>query len=801
MGVNASGQGQNKIYRYMGPAQYLILGIFLVALVLFHVAGYPQILFPRFIVMLCYAVFFTWLYYASGFPHHLVIWLSNAVLFGGVTALALFLRGDQYYFFLIVAIMVFVFCYLDHKSFFKFFLITEALLLVLVVILQYPLLGMVFSKEMNLLGTLAYTVIGILFSVLSYHLVNMVNSAEGSGITFDVLMGTTISYMAIINNNADLEYLSDSLAAWLNISDKKYLRGRPLLDLLPPGEIRMLFQEIMEQEGYVERNFSVTQGEVSEYFLLRSSQLAPGTIARLFEWTNITPIMEAKNLAESADRAKTNFLATMSHEIRTPLNAIIGMTDLMLTNPLSEEQRTRADTIKSSAWSLLHIINDILDFSKIDAQKMEIIQKPFDFASLLYDTLNVINIKSSKKNLALVASISRNVPPVVINDELRLKQCLTNILNNAVKFTGEGAVILSAWTEPLFESDGGREAYRLNFSVSDTGQGIKKEELGQLFTEFQRLDTHKNRNVEGTGLGLAISRRLVQLMGGEITVGSVYGEGTTFSFYVICPGQREGFLAEVEKPEEKKILIFEPNTYNADGIAFMLRDLGVFYTICGDCAAARKAYQEGSYSHFLFDSGAKNEFRDFFAVRNQPSKFILIKEISEEYDAEIPNALNRPVLITQLADVLNGKKNYEHRRTSEDEGSFLVKDTLVLVVDDNQINRIVAEGLLSRYGVNVHTAAGGEEAIAMVKKQDYDIVFMDHMMPGMDGIEATRKIRSLGGRYARLTIIALTANALSGVRELFLQEGMDDFIAKPIMVKDLKKILIKYLPPEKIVNK
>ncbi|MDR2143921.1 MAG: response regulator [Treponema sp.] len=166
---------------------------------------------------------------------------------------------------------------------------------------------------------------------------------------------------------------------------------------------------------------------------------------------------------------------------------------------------------------------------------------------------------------------------------------------------------------------------------------------------------------------------------------------------------------------------------------------------------------------------------------------------------EIPNALNRPVLITRLADVLNGKKNYERRENNEDSDPFRVKDTLVLVVDDNQINRIVAEGLLRRYGAEVHTASGGEEAIAMVKEWNYDIVFMDHMMPGMDGIETTRKIRSLGNRHTRLTIIALTANALSGVREMFLREGMNDFLAKPIMVKELKNILSKYLSPEKTV--
>jgi CheY-like chemotaxis protein len=429
---------------------------------------------------------------------------------------------------------------------------------------------------------------------------------------------------------------------------------------------------------------------------------------------------------------------------------------------------------------------------------MEVIQKPFDFSSFINDTLNVINIKSSEKGLALVASISRNIPPIITGDEIRLKQCLINMLNNAVKFTKTGAVTLSVWTEPLPDRE--REAFRLNFTVSDTGQGIKQEELRQLFTEFQQLDTHRNRNIEGTGLGLAISRRLVEMMGGEITVASVYGEGTTFSFYIICPGRREGFLAEVERAQEKQALIYEPNSYNASGMEFMLRDLGIGRLICTDLDRAREAYLSGNYSHVFFDSAAKEKFRVFFTGENPSGKFFLIKEVTEKYDQDIPNALNRPVLITQLADALNGKKNYEQPRTKQDTGPFVLKNVLMLVVDDNQVNRMVAEGLLRRYGAEVHTAAGGEEAIDMVQKQNYDIVFMDHMMPGMDGIEATRKIRSLGGRFTRLTIIALTANAMSGVKETFLREGMDDFLPKPIMVKDLKDILGEHLPPEKIVR-
>jgi signal transduction histidine kinase/CheY-like chemotaxis protein len=789
-----------KIYRYTGMVTYIAVGLyFLLAFAYNLLFEYtPQAFIARVVVGAVYLCFYIWLFHFTRFSVHTVAWLSTSVFFLLSTAAAVYMQEDPVYFFIILANMAIGFCYLDYKSFKKFFFITSAVLFALVLFFHYPLYSGKVS-QISLTGLVVYMIVGTLLYFFSRFLLIGVFKTERSGVGFDSLMNTTFSYMVIINNDAEVEYLSDSLAIWLGINDREHIHGRPLLDLLPSGDLQIVFQEVLEKTGYVERQFSLIKEGKELHFLLRSSQFVIGNISRLFELTDITPIIESKNLAEFASSAKSNFLANMSHEIRTPMNAIVGMTDLMLVNPLSREQMARADTIKGSALTLLNIINDILDFSKIDAQKMEVILKPFDFSSFIIDTLNVINIRALRKGLALVASISQNIPPMLVSDEIRLKQCLINVLNNAVKFTEAGAVTLSAWTEPVREGEG-EDAFRLIFSVADTGHGIKKEELGQLFTEFQRLDTHRNRNVEGTGLGLVITKNLVELMGGEITVGSVYGEGTTFSFYVVCPGTREESLARVNNPGNKNVLVCESNSYRADGLNFLLRDLGVKHTICKNPQAAKECFDGEKFSHVFIDNVFKEEFKQFLNRKDQNAVFFLMKEITEKYDREIPDALNRPVLITQLAAALNDLTDYDQRSVKDSEVSFAVKNTTVLVVDDNQVNLMVAEGLLRRYGIEVHTAAGGMEAIDMILTQPYDIVFMDHMMPGMDGIEATRRIRSLGGRFANLVIVALTANALSGIRATFIKEGMDDFISKPIMVKELKAILAKHLPPEKVIT-
>ncbi|MDR1929455.1 MAG: response regulator, partial [Treponema sp.] len=586
-----------------------------------------------------------------------------------------------------------------------------------------------------------------------------------------------------------------------------YAQDRPLLDLFRSGKITGIFQEILEQGGRVAREFNITQDGREYWFMLRSSPLEENQFSRLFEWVDVSSIMEAKNEAESAARAKSDFLANISHELRTPMNAIIGMADLLLTDALEAEQMTRVDTIKGAAISLLNIINDILDFSRIDTRKMAIILQPFHFASLINDTVNMINFKTITANLVFTTAISKDIPPLINGDELRIKQCLINLLNNAVKFTSRGRIHLRAW--PEYQED---DTLKLWFSVSDTGRGIKQEDLGKLFNEFQYLDTHKDRQTKGIGLGLAITSRLVELMGGALTIESEYGEGSTFTFYISCEkplgpgggpaaGVPQGKLAEVDHPETLRALCFEPRPLKARAFRDMLNDLGVPCEVCVEISRARTLLSMEQFSHVFFDTSGKEKLKEFFG--RSGTNFVVLKEVSEKYDRDIPNSLNRPILITTLADVLNGKKDYQKRRIESYEKKipfFMTRDVRILVVDDNPVNLTVTKGLLGRYGINVDTASGGEDAVEKVRRNVYDIVFMDHMMPGMDGLEATRTIRAMGGRFTQDIIIALTANAVLGVKKEFLDAGMNDFLAKPVIIKDLQEILKKYLPREKILS-
>ncbi|MDR2947049.1 MAG: response regulator [Candidatus Adiutrix sp.] len=392
---------------------------------------------------------------------------------------------------------------------------------------------------------------------------------------------------------------------------------------------------------------------------------------------------------KESNRMKSDFLARMSHEIRTPLNAILGMDELILREKLSDHLRQYAMVILHSGRGLLSIINDILDFSKIEAGKMELVLAEYDVGSLVYDLVSMMRVRVSDKPIEVRMHISPAFPSHLYGDETRVRQVLLNFLTNAAKYTNEGSIALAADFEFDAEEKTGGMAV---FAISDTGIGIKEEDIGKLFEVFTQVDTTTNRKVEGTGLGLAITKTLVDMMGGDISIQSQYGRGSVFTVRL------------------------------------------------------------------------RQEVHNYRPLANASEAF---------------------------------NKRLESESKSK-EVRFVAPEGRILAVDDVDANLMVISGLLMPYKVQVDTVSSGMDAIEAVLQNDYDFVFMDHMMPGMDGVETTKKIRSLGlPRLKNLPIIALTANAVSGMREMLLQAGLSDFISKPIELDELDRILRKWIPKEK----
>lgn len=399
-------------------------------------------------------------------------------------------------------------------------------------------------------------------------------------------------------------------------------------------------------------------------------------------------LREAKLMADKANRAKSDFLANMSHEIRTPINAVLGMNEMILRECEQEEIREYAQNIQGAGQTLLALINDILDFSKIESGKMEIVEDVYDVSTLLNDVVNMVRAKAEDKNLWFRMNIDQKLPGEMWGDATRNRQVVINILNNAVKYTKEGGV--------TFEVSGihtSENKILLTIRVSDTGIGIKKEDMPKLFRNFERLNLGENRNVEGTGLGLAITYKLVEQMNGRIEVESEYGSGSTFTIYL-------------------------PQTI-------------VNETPLGD-----------------------------FQLRYQ----MVMKQNQQQYHE-----------------------------------SFVAPDARLLVVDDTALNLLVITQLLKRTRMKIDTCASGRECLEMIRQEHYDVILLDHMMPEMDGIETLEAIRQSDDHKCQDTpVIALTANAIVGVREMYIEKGFHDYLSKPVEGIALESMLRRYIPEQKL---
>lgn len=504
-------------------------------------------------------------------------------------------------------------------------------------------------------------------------------------------------------------------------------------------------------------------------------------------------LFKAKDEVEHAARMKSDFLANMSHEIRTPMNAVIGMAELALREELSDTARGYISQIISSGKTLLTIINDILDVSKIEAGKMSIEEEEYEMMSLINDVANIINTRIGDKDVELILDIAPDMPRMIKGDINRLKQVIINLSNNAVKFTKEGQVVLKVGFQKKSQDE-----LMLLVSVKDTGMGIKKSDLSKLFEAFQQVDSKRNRNIEGTGLGLAISKQLVSLMNGDIWVESEYGKGSIFSFSVPQKIVDDTPSVSIKNKDEIHVAGLIANGFLRKHIEKDMTQLGLTYISLDSEDELDKVK---GMQYFFIGHGMFTEKVEDFVKNNPDVNAVLMVDFRSDAQSNINNlmVMKKPVYVLNIASLLNGEDvcdGFVH--TNMDDFDFIAPRADILIVDDNVINLTVVEGLLKPLQMNIEKATSGKQAVEMISEKRYDLVFMDHMMPEMDGVETTRVIRRFHPEYADLPIIALTANAVSGTKEMFIEEGMNDFVAKPIEMRTMLAKLKTWLPKDKI---
>ena len=510
----------------------------------------------------------------------------------------------------------------------------------------------------------------------------------------------------------------------------------------------------------------------------------------------LSQVEEERQKAIDANEAKSNFMSNMSHEIRTPMNAIVGMTELMLRRDQDSVNREYLNNIKNSGNALLTVINDILDFSKIESGKMELVPDEYEMMSVLNDLGMIFLNRIGDKPIELIYDIDPALPHRLMGDAGRIRQVLTNIVNNGIKYTDEGYVKLTMRCEEAHDSADGKVI--IACAVEDSGIGIKEEDIAKLFSNFSQVDTKRNRGKEGTGLGLSIAKMLVEEMGGRITVESVYGKGSVFSFNMVQEIVDDQ-PAAIVKGKDPIFVSGKLNDLNLE----MLKKLCGYYDSVTYVDLKEAIEADKKVDFFFVECDSLNpencpvEVADYLK-KMQPETILIHNPMLEGVDLEGATVMNKPLYTLNFCLALNHEVlSFEEQQ--EQMMCFTAPEARVLIVDDNEMNRKVALGLMEPIGLIMDTAVDGKDAIEKVTANRYDIVFMDHMMPIMDGVEATVAIRGMEDEYYKnLPIIGLSANALAEARAQFKEVGMDDFLAKPIKTKELFKIILKYLPENKV---